>query len=72
MTSQISQDSPQKTSLAMILEGISSKRDILDQLEKIESLEEKDPNILDCFHHENPKIAGWSSLQIHEGLTSVS
>jgi len=53
----------------VILEGNISNEDILDHLEKIEALQEYDPNHL-C--HENPKTAGWSSYQIHWGLTSGS
>jgi len=45
----------------MILEGNVSNKDILGQMEMIEALEEEDPNSLDCFHNENPKISGWSS-----------
>jgi len=45
----------------MILKDNASNEDILDQLEKIEALEEEYPNSLDCLHHENSKIAGWSS-----------
>jgi len=40
----------------MILEDNASNEDILDQLEKIEAM-----NTLHCLHHENSKIAGWSS-----------
>jgi hypothetical protein len=29
-------------------------------LEKIEALEEKDPNSIRRIHHEIPKTAGWS------------
>jgi len=39
----------------MILEDNTSNEDILDQLEKIEAM-----NRLSC-HHQNSKIAGWSS-----------
>jgi len=42
----------------MILEDNASNEDILDQLEKIETLEEEKPNSLECIHHENPKIGG--------------
>jgi hypothetical protein len=58
----------------MILEGNVSNEDILDQVEKIEVLEEEESynfgrislsNIIRCqrvyFYHEYPKIAGWSS-----------
>jgi len=53
----------------MTLVGNAPNEDILDQLENIEGLEEKDPNRL---YHENTKIAGWSSYQTHEGQNSAS
>jgi hypothetical protein len=69
MASPVQQDYQQKTSLGMILEGNASNKDILDQLEKIEALEQDDPNRL---YHEYTKISGWPSYQIHAGLTSAS
>jgi len=45
----------------MILEGNVSNEDILDQLEKIEALEEDNRNHL---YHENTKIEVWSGFLI--------
>jgi hypothetical protein len=72
----------------MILEGNASNEDILDQLKKIEAIEEDDRNHLyhentnievwsshqrnHDLYHENTNIEVWSSYQIHEGLTLAS
>jgi len=51
----------------MILKDNTPNEDILDQVEKIEALEDEKTS-LECMQHENAKIGRWSSYQ---GLTSA-